>query len=117
VLLLGRSCLPLLLPHVGLPLPPGRSRSTFAVSHRLDGLLRTKLRGFVAPRCRSWGSPSFGLLPGFPYGFPGFRLSRRREHPSKLFPRQSPSPGLSLLGEPALLSFAASWLVRRPSHR
>jgi hypothetical protein len=49
----------------GPSLPRDRSRSTFTVSRRLDGLLRLKPCGFVAPRCRSWGSPRFGfrLLP------------------------------------------------------
>jgi len=45
----------------GPSLPGDRSRSTFTVSRRLDGLLRLKPCGFVAPRCRSWGSPRFGL--------------------------------------------------------
>jgi hypothetical protein len=93
-----RSRLLLLRQHVGLPLPPGRSRSTFTVSHRPDGFLRTKPRGFVAPRCRPWGPSSFGLLPWFPCGLPGFYRSHRREHPSKLFPRQKPSPILIPLG-------------------
>jgi hypothetical protein len=76
---------------LGLPLRPafarGRSRSVFAVSHRLDGFLRRARRGFVAPRSRSWGSScsgsSFGLA-----------ASRRAPstvlHPSKGFPRQQP---------------------------
>jgi len=67
----------------GSSLPRDGSRSTFAVSHRLDGLLRRLPRGSVAPRCRSWGSPGFGppircprglslrsSLAGEPLGFP-----------------------------------------------
>jgi hypothetical protein len=46
-------------PRFGPPLPEDGSRSTFAVSHRLDGFLHGTPRGFVAPRCRSWGSPRF----------------------------------------------------------
>jgi hypothetical protein len=40
----------------------GRSCSVFAVSHRTDGLLRLDSRGFVAPRCRLWGSPCSGFF-------------------------------------------------------
>jgi len=36
-----------------------RTRSALVVSHDLGGFLRTRLRGFVAPRSRSWGSPGF----------------------------------------------------------
>lgn len=39
----------------------GRSRSVFEVSHLLDGLHHRESCGFVAPRCRSWDSPSCDL--------------------------------------------------------
>jgi hypothetical protein len=45
----------------GRSLPSFRSRSASAVSHRPDGFLRVERRGFVAPRCRSWGSSGFRL--------------------------------------------------------
>lgn len=102
----ARSRLLGLRPRVGLPLPRDRSRSTFTVSRRPDGLLRTKPCGFVAPRCRPWGSPSFGLAPGSPCGSPGLGRSRRREHPSKLFPRLQPSPCLVPLGRACPLAVA-----------
>lgn len=44
----------------GPTLPGVESCSAFTVSHRPGGLLRVLSCGFVAPRCRSWGSPSFG---------------------------------------------------------
>jgi hypothetical protein len=46
----------------GIPLPHGMSRSALVVSHHLGGLLRTDLRGFVAPRYRSWGSTRFTIV-------------------------------------------------------
>jgi hypothetical protein len=51
---------PLRCPRFGPTLPGVKSCSAFTVSHRLGGLLRVLSCGFVAPRCRSWGSPSFG---------------------------------------------------------
>jgi hypothetical protein len=39
--------------------PPVQPRSVLVVSHHLDGFLRTRSRGLVASRCRSWGSPRF----------------------------------------------------------
>jgi hypothetical protein len=44
----------------GPTLPGVKSCSAFTVLHRPGGLLRVLSCGFVAPRCRSWGSPSFG---------------------------------------------------------
>jgi len=43
----------------GPRLPRRRSCSTFAVSRCLGGLLHRLPCGFVAPRCRPWGSPGF----------------------------------------------------------
>jgi hypothetical protein len=40
--------------------PASKSRSARVVSHHLDGFLRATARRFVAPCCRSWGSPRFG---------------------------------------------------------
>jgi hypothetical protein len=37
------------------------ARSVLVVSHHLDGFLLRSARGLVASRCRSWGSPRFGL--------------------------------------------------------
>lgn len=48
----------------GRSLPDDRSRSVFAVSHRLDGLLLRGWCGPVASRCRAEGSPRFPLLHG-----------------------------------------------------
>jgi len=36
-----------------------RTRSALVVPPDFGGLLRTRIRGFVAPRSRSWGSPGF----------------------------------------------------------
>jgi len=68
----------------GLPLPRGRSRSAFTVSHRSDGFLRHQSCGFVAPRCRSWGSPRSirSLLPLAV----GSRTDTRGASPSEAFP-------------------------------
>jgi hypothetical protein len=43
----------------GRPVPPGRSRSDFAVSHRPAGLLRSRSCGLVASRCPTWGFVAF----------------------------------------------------------
>jgi hypothetical protein len=51
---------PLRCPRFGPTLPGVESCSAFTVSHRPGGLLRVLSCGFVAPRCRSWGSSSFG---------------------------------------------------------
>jgi hypothetical protein len=51
---------PLRCPRFGPTLPGVKSCSAFTVSRRPGGLLRVLSCGFVAPRCRSWGSPSFG---------------------------------------------------------
>jgi len=79
---------------VSLPVPflrpaPARSRScsAFAVSHRLDGFLRRQSRGFVAPRCRSWGSPR----PSGLRSLSGTGPASATPHPSEHFPRQQPS--------------------------
>lgn len=58
----GRSC-----PQAScLDLRPGaatsRTRSALAVPPGFDGFLRATLCRFVAPCCRSWGSPRFGRI-------------------------------------------------------
>jgi len=64
-----------------------RTRSALVVSHDLGGFLRTRLRGFVAPRSRSWGSP--GFLPAR-----AARAARSDIPPSVTFPFEAlPSCG------------------------
>jgi hypothetical protein len=93
----------------GSSVPPDGSCSTFAVSHRLDGLLRRQPCGSVAPRCRSWGSPGFGPSGRVPFGVRSACLPRRRLGPSELLPRSQPCLFRGLLpscrsasGNPAL---------------
>jgi hypothetical protein len=80
----------------GPTLPGVWSCSAFTVSHRPGGLLRVLSCGFVAPRCRSWGSPGFGSFDWF-LAVPVACRPLRRSSPSKLFPRQQPSPFRGLL--------------------
>jgi hypothetical protein len=78
-------------PDSGRRCHPSTSCSVLVVSHHLDGFLRAAACGFVAPRCRPWGSPRF--LPRPPeLREPGrHRHSPRRgSYPSKSFPRQQP---------------------------
>lgn len=66
-----------------------QTRSVHAVSHDSDGFLRARPRGFVAPRCRPWGSPCFrsaATSRGCSVG-----PSPKAFHPSKLFPPRQPS--------------------------
>jgi hypothetical protein len=81
------------------------ARAALAVSHDFDGLLRLAPCRFVAPCCRSWGSPRFRFARS---GCPGFALPRDPDalcwltfpvapYPSKLSPRHqlcaaSPQP-------------------------
>lgn len=77
----------------GRCVPPHRSRSALAVSHRLDGLLRHHAASTVAARSRSWGSPRFRSVvactgrrssqASTPRPFP------QRKHPSKNLPVRS----------------------------
>jgi hypothetical protein len=59
-----------------LRLPTGASRSTLALSQRLDGLRLARLCGSVAPRCRLWDSPDFNPLPAARCSNPEIRAVR-----------------------------------------
>jgi hypothetical protein len=59
------------------------TRSALAVPPDYGGLLRSRPCGFVAPRCRSWGSLRFA-------GPPCDGSPPRSAHPSKLSPPQQP---------------------------
>jgi len=74
------------------PVPPSRFLAVLMVCSA------ESLAGLLHPAADPGVRRVSGLHLPFPCGF--FRLGRsqRREHPSKLFPRQQPSPRLSLLG-------------------
>jgi len=76
----------------GPPSPGGRSRSALVVSHHLDGFLRRVSCGFVAPRCRSWGSSRSGIPPRHWVSPSTPLLPARDAWPFEACPRQQPSP-------------------------
>lgn len=87
------SCAPSTVSRLGAFRPAvatDKSCSVFAVSHRLDGLLRRRSCGFVAPRCRSWGSPCCSSSPIS--SRTSVRWLSTTLDPSKLFPLQQRSP-------------------------
>jgi hypothetical protein len=71
------------------------SRSVLVVSHHLDGFLRSGVRGLVASRCRSWGSPCFAYFDRHHHhrssGWIDRHVPRRRvSYPPKDSPRLQP---------------------------
>jgi len=101
-------------PRFGPTLPGVGSRSTFTVSHRLDGLLRAKPCGFVAPRCRSWGPPCFGSHWSCPRGLSSGPSSSARA-PFEAFSSSSAASLGPSRGGPALLSLTPAAPIRGSS--
>jgi hypothetical protein len=88
----------------GPRVPPLDSCSARVVSHHLDGFLRTRVCGFVAPRFRPWGSLRF--IPACP------APPKRRWGPARSFPQR----GQTLQRVPLVSSRTASLRPLPPCH-